>query len=91
MHVEYSEFKMESFLKKTSFNNEDKFILLRYLEKKYRIRFDNSFNATLMNWVVIKEKKLLDKHYDSTKKSYYLLKGHISVCERVATGGNFLR
>lgn len=44
-----------------------------------------------MNWVIAKEKKVIDKNYDSTKKSYYLLKGHMSICERVATGGNFLR
>jgi hypothetical protein len=30
---------MEVFLKKAAYNHEDKFLLLRYIEKRYRMRF----------------------------------------------------
>ncbi len=85
------EFKMDLFVKKTSFNGEDKLLLLQHLEKKYRLRFDQSFNFALINWLIVKEKKILDKYYDSSKKSYYLLRGHLSVCEKVGNTDHLLR
>lgn len=35
-----------------------------------------------MSWICQKEKAVIDKHYDSKKKSYFVLRGHVSVCER---------
>lgn len=74
---------MEVFLKKTVYNHEDKFLLLRHLEKRYRIRFLQSFNGTPMQWLHIKERQVIDKNFDPLRRSYYLLKGRIAICQCV--------
>lgn len=62
-------------------------MLLRYIEKKCRLRFDHAFSNAPINWVIVREKRIIERHFDSTKKSYYLLRGKISVCEKVHGGG----
>jgi hypothetical protein len=44
-----------------------------------------------MNWITTREKKIIDKHFDSSKKSYFLLRGRISICERVYPCSNALK
>lgn len=73
---------MEAFLKKSVYNNEDKLLLLRHLEKKYRLRFDPAFANLPISWVTVREKRVIDKHFDSQRKSIFLLKGRIAVCEK---------
>jgi hypothetical protein len=77
-----NEFRMEAFLKKSNYNNEDKFLLLRYIEKRERLRFDPAFTNVPMHWLQAREKQVIDKHFDSTRKSYFLLRGRIAVCQR---------
>lgn len=74
---------MDQFLKKTVFNSEDKYLLLRYLEKKYRIYFAQIFSPNQLTWIFAREKKIIDRHYDSSKKSFYLLRGTLIISHRV--------
>jgi hypothetical protein len=74
---------MEFFLKKAVYNHEDKFLLLRHLEKMYRVRFLQGFSRTPMQWLQIRERQVIDKNFDPSRRSYFLLKGRIAVCQRV--------
>ena len=41
-----------------------------------------NFTPNKFNWIIEKDKKIIDKFYDSSKRSYFLVKGKISLCER---------
>jgi hypothetical protein len=74
--------KIDSLIKKSMFKTEDRITLIRYVEKKYRIRFGLDFIPNRFSIVQEKEKKIIDKHYDSSKRSYYVVKGKVSVCKK---------
>ena len=78
----HHEWKLETFAKKGNYNNEDKIALIRFIEKKYRVRFGLPFVAKCFNWVVETGRAVIDRHYDSTKRSLFLVRGKVALCKK---------
>ena len=45
------------------------------------------FTANRFIWVMERDKKIIDRFYDSAKRSYFIVRGKISICERGGGGG----
>lgn len=72
---EGQESKMESILKKGEFGLEDRVEMIRHIEKKCRVYFSQLLTTTVFEVVALKERKMIEREYDPSKRSYFLFSG----------------
>jgi hypothetical protein len=73
---------LRSLLGKEQLDNEDRTALLEHIERKHRIIFTPKFPSSQIKWVVVKGSTIIDRNYDCSKKSFYLVRGTIKIYER---------
>ena len=76
---------MESILKKGEFSLEDRLEMVRHIEKKCRVYFSELLATSAFEVVALKERKMIEREYEPSKRSYYLFSGRavMTACESV--------
>ena len=74
---DWSEGRLDFMLRKGELTNEDKAELLRYIEKKYRLYFNQNFYLSMLREVRTEGRKVIDRNFNSERKSWFMLRGKL--------------
>ena len=58
--------------------------MIRFIEKRYRLRFGLGFVPGRFTWIFGGRGKVIEKSYDPLKRSFFVVRGQISISGRAA-------